>query len=118
MRRFRRCPTVRLTTRHGAVVVAPVATRFGARLLGLAGTDPRPGRGLLIPRCRSVHTFGMRGPLDVLFVARREGRLLVLAVHAPVPPRRVVLGRGSALELVAGEAARLRLEPGSLLRMD
>jgi hypothetical protein len=42
-----------------------------ARLLGLA-LLPRDhaGPGLLIPRCRSVHTFGMRFELDIVFLAR------------------------------------------------
>ena len=47
----------------------PVATTRLSRLLGLAllGRE-RAGAGLLIPRCRSVHTLGMRFPLDLLFL--------------------------------------------------
>ena len=50
------------------------------------------GAGLLIPRCASVHTFGMRFALDVYFLDR-DGR--VLAVHRRVPPRRVLWHRGA-----------------------
>jgi hypothetical protein len=121
MRRFRRCPVATLTCPRGGVVEVPVAVRLAARLLGLAGADPRPGRGLLIPRCRSVHTFGMRAPIDVVFVAPSPGRLLVLAVHAGVPRRRLVRARGSrgdaVLELASGEAERLGLQPGTLMRV-
>ena len=40
-----------------------------SRLLGLALLDRhRAPEGLLIPRCRSVHTYGMRFPLDLLFL--------------------------------------------------
>jgi uncharacterized membrane protein (UPF0127 family) len=40
-----------------------------SRLAGLAGLRrERAGGGLLIPRCRSIHTFGMRFRLDVLFI--------------------------------------------------
>jgi uncharacterized membrane protein (UPF0127 family) len=40
-----------------------------SRLLGLAYLDPLPaGVRLLIPRCRSVHTFGMRFALDLTFL--------------------------------------------------
>lgn len=40
-----------------------------ARLLGLAGLGELPGDvALLIPRCRSVHTFGMRFVLEVAFL--------------------------------------------------
>ena len=68
-----------------------VAERYLHRLVGLAGLgELPPGAGLLIPGCRSVHTFGMRFPVDVLFVTV-EGRSLHVhdARHA-VPPRRVL----------------------------
>jgi catechol 2,3-dioxygenase-like lactoylglutathione lyase family enzyme len=56
----------------------PVATTWLSRLLGLALLSPeRAGAGLLIPRCRSVHTFGMLFPLDLLFLDR-EGRVVEL----------------------------------------
>lgn len=72
----------------------PVATGFRTRLLGLAWRDRADaGPGLLIPRCASVHTFGMRFPLDLFFLDR-AGR--VIAVRRRVPPRRVVWQRGAA----------------------
>jgi uncharacterized protein len=65
----------------------PVATSMSSRLLGLALLrHGRAGPGLLIPRCRSVHTFGMRFPLDLLFLDA-EGR--VIALRRAVPPCRV-----------------------------
>src|SRR5215207_5129898 len=63
-RRFRGLPAVEL--RGDRVRVA--ATRK-ARLLGLSLLDrDAAGTGLLIPRCRSVHTFGMRFRLDLVFL--------------------------------------------------
>jgi uncharacterized protein len=54
----------------------PVATTGLSRLLGLAFlSSERAGAGLLIRGCRSVHTFGMRFDLDVLFLDS-EGRVL------------------------------------------
>ena len=54
----------------------PVATTFVTRLLGLSFLDIREaGQGLLIPGCRRVHTFGMRFPLDLLFLDS-EGRVI------------------------------------------
>jgi len=71
----------------------PVATGLAARLLGLAALDRhRAGPGLLIPRCASVHTFGMRFALNLVFVDRR-GR--PLAIHRGVGRRRVVAVRGA-----------------------
>jgi uncharacterized membrane protein (UPF0127 family) len=74
-----------------------VAAGFRARLLGLARLDRgEAGAGLLIPRCASVHTFGMRFPLDLVFLDRRGAPL---ALHRRVPPRRLVWCRGAAAVL-------------------
>jgi uncharacterized protein len=63
-RRLRRLPSAEV----GGVRV-PVATDVRSRLLGLAFL-PREvaGEGLLIPRCRCVHSFGMRFDLRVVFL--------------------------------------------------
>jgi uncharacterized membrane protein (UPF0127 family) len=60
---------------------------------------------LRIPRCRSVHTFGMRFPLDVIFLDV-DGRPMRIA--RDVPPWRVVSCRGAdaVVETRAGEADR------------
>lgn len=50
-------------------VAVPVANGFRARLLGLALLPAeRAGPGLLLPRCRSIHTVGMRFPIDAVFL--------------------------------------------------
>jgi uncharacterized membrane protein (UPF0127 family) len=82
-----------------------LATSRRARLVGLALTDrERAGGGLLIPGCRSIHTFGMRFAIDVAFldadgavVSRRQG----------VRPRRIVGDRraSAVLEVPAGEGS-------------
>ncbi len=66
----------------------PVATTRLSRLLGLALLSrERAGAGLLIPRCRSVHTLGMRFRLDLLFFDA-AGR--VIEIRRNVPPIRLV----------------------------
>jgi uncharacterized protein len=72
-------------------VAAFVAERYRDRLLGLAWLRELPPRtGLLIPRCRSVHTFGMRFRLDVMFVTLERGSLLVHDARHGVSPGRLV----------------------------
>jgi uncharacterized membrane protein (UPF0127 family) len=81
----------------------PVAAGFRVRLLGLALLSrERAGAGLLIPRCSSVHTFGMRFALDLVFLDERGA---ALAIHRNVRPRRLVRHRRAAavLELPAGQ---------------
>jgi uncharacterized membrane protein (UPF0127 family) len=82
---------------------------------GLAKLDAMPeSTALHIPRCRSVHTFTMRFPLDLIWLDK-AGQ--VVRVDADVPPRRlkncwrarsVVEGRAGTAErfLAAGLAAR------------
>lgn len=62
---------VTLPTGWALGVAVPVATRFRARLLGLALLSAeRAGPGLLLPRCRSIHTVGMRFPIEAVFLDR------------------------------------------------
>jgi uncharacterized protein len=75
----------------------PVAVGVRARLLGLALLDREAaGPGLLIPRCRSVHTFGMRFALDVWFLGADDE---VLDVRRAVPPRHFVARRDAVAVL-------------------
>ncbi|HKO36746.1 MAG TPA: DUF192 domain-containing protein [Solirubrobacterales bacterium] len=81
----------------------PVARGFRARARGLSRRDlTDAGPGLLIPRCASVHTFGMRFPLDLFFLDH-QGR--VISVRRRVPPRRVLWQRGarSVLEIPSSQ---------------
>jgi uncharacterized membrane protein (UPF0127 family) len=65
-----------------------VADRASARLAGLAGMRALPPRtALLIPGCRSVHTFGMRFALDLIWLDH-DGA--IVDVMAAVPPGRIV----------------------------
>jgi uncharacterized protein len=79
--RFRGLQRVELAGRR-----VPVAATALSRLLGLAlmRTD-RAGEGLLIPRCRSVHTFGMRFPLHLIFLD--DGRTPISVRGAARPNR-------------------------------
>ena len=86
-------------------VAVPVAVRRATRMLGLAHLDPAPdGRGLLIPGCRSVHTFGMRFAIDVHFIDR-DGD--VIRSEMAVAPWRVLYCRHACavLELQSVSAA-------------
>jgi hypothetical protein len=77
------------------------------RLVGLAGRrDPHGGAGLLLPRCRSVHTFGMRFALDLVWL---DGGGAVVRVDRGVRRCRVRSCRAarSVLELRSGPAEEL-----------
>lgn len=63
------------------------------------------GRALWIAPCRSVHTFGMRFALDLVWL---DGEERVVRVDSGVVPRRVrtVLPARSVIETAAGGGRR------------
>ncbi len=98
-------------------VVAPaeVARSRAARRRGLLGRAGCDG-ALVLPRCRSVHTVGMRFPIDVVWL---DGADRVVRVRRVVPGRiawRVLRAR-SVVEVGAGAAAAWGLRPGATVRV-
>jgi uncharacterized membrane protein (UPF0127 family) len=72
----------------GGLRLAEARTR-PARMKGLARLDAMPERvALHIPRCRSVHTFTMRFPLDLIWLS---GDGEPVRVDRAVAPRRLKL---------------------------
>jgi uncharacterized membrane protein (UPF0127 family) len=83
-----------------------VAESGWQRLRGLAWRRSPPNDwALLFPRCRSVHTFGMGFPIDIVFLDRWGWPI---DVRRGVKPRRLVTCRAAAavIEMRAGAADR------------
>jgi uncharacterized protein len=95
------------------------AQTFLSRLVGLLGTGAiAEGEGLWIVPCRSVHTLGMRYPIDVAFL---DARGVVVGTLEGLPPNRI--GRvfrdaRGALELRAGTLAATGTAPGDRLEFE
>ena len=88
------------------------ANGWRARLLGLALLDALPHEhALLIRRCRSVHTFGMRFPLDLVFL---DGSGAIVRLVSGTAQRRGFGARAAhaVLETRAGQAERF-IEAGA-----
>ena len=104
----------------GAVVAdrVRIARTLPQRVIGLlARRTFGEGEALVFPACRSIHTVGMRFPIDVVFVSR-EWR--VVAVRSPVPPGRLAVGAWHAsatIELPPGAAKRAAVRVGDQLRL-
>lgn len=113
--------TFELRTATGRCIARHVhmACSFQSRCLGLLSRrDMRKEEGLLLVPGGSIHTLGMRFPIDVVFL-NRQMRILALAEH--VRPWRIrVAPRGTrrVLELAAGQIAAHRLAPGIYLIVD
>jgi uncharacterized protein len=116
--RSRRLPrTVRVVAGDGIDVCArcEVAERTIPRMRGLLGRNGLgPGEGMLINPAPSVMTFFMRVPIDVVFIDKTHR--IVKIVHS-LGPWKIAGARkaSAALELRAGTATWLGLEPGMSL---
>jgi uncharacterized protein len=76
---------------------------------------PALGEGILLSPCKAVHMFGMRFPLDIVFISD-DGR--VVAVYPNLKPWRSTRFHGSAryaLELPAGTIHATRTAVGDSL---
>jgi uncharacterized protein len=69
-----------------------------------------PDQAMLFPRCRSVHTFGMRFPITAVFV---DARWRVMAVRR-MPPGRLARPRLRARSILECPADT-DLRPGDVL---
>ena len=98
--RFDGLPSERLA--NGLVIVE--AKSHSARRRGLARLNSLPAdHALRIPGCWSVHTFGMRFALDLIWLDKRGA---VARVDRDVPPGRMrtCVRARSVIETLAGEA--------------
>lgn len=91
-----------------------LAASFGSRLRGLLGIQLPTDMGLHIRPCASVHMWGMRRPLDVLFLDR-EGTVLRACELRPWQVGGAAKA-ASVLECPAGTIRRLGLRPGQRLQ--
>ena len=114
--------TVRVVNRTREILLGDkvrTARTFLSRLVGLLGTAAiAEGEGLWIVPCRSVHTLGMRYPIDVAFL---DARGIVVGILEGFPPNRV--GRffrdaRGALELRSGILAATGTSPGDRLEFE
>jgi uncharacterized protein len=102
-------------TKMARVLHVRIAAGFMQRARGLLLRPPlAANEALLLPGCASVHTFGMRYAIDVVFLDSL-GRVLYVA--RSLRPWRVASQPGAAavLELSAGGAAAHQLYPGAIL---
>jgi uncharacterized membrane protein (UPF0127 family) len=113
---MRRVSIVNLSRGTVLAEEAEVAETSASRRRGLLGRDRLfEGGGLLIIPCRQVHTFGMRFPIDVVFV---DEALRVVRLVKRLRPGRLspfVLRARTALELPEGTIERTGTRSGDSL---
>jgi uncharacterized membrane protein (UPF0127 family) len=111
---------VRVVNRNtGALLAAAdVADTHRKRITGLLNrANLEPGEGLLIAPCNSVHTVGMRFPIDVLYLTRHNLAAAGETLSPGMRSRRNWPGVASVLELPAGTLRRTGTSPGHQLEL-
>ena len=83
----------------------------------LKHTGLAPGEGLWIAPTEAVHTFGMKFPIDVLFLDKKRK---VLKIRSEMPRSRmaICLRAHSVLELPSGTAAAMQTVVGDQLEFE
>ena len=95
------------------------ADTFLSRLTGLLGKDNlKPGQGLVIGRCNSIHMFFMKFPIDAIFVGR-ENRVVGLVEN--IKPFQVspIFWQGNfVIEVGVGVIKNSNTALGDLIRLE
>jgi uncharacterized membrane protein (UPF0127 family) len=89
-----------------------------ARRVGLLKHDKlAPGQGLWIYPTQGIHTFGMRFPIDVLFIDRQMRVKRIYHKLAPFRLTSLVWSAQSVLELPSGSLADTKTAVGDELQI-
>ena len=90
-------------------------SNFLERMRGLLGSPPlKENEGLLIVPCSSVHTFGMRYAIDLVFL---DKQLTIVKTISALKPWRMAASNAASmvLELATGSLDQLQLSNGQQL---
>ena len=97
------------------------------RLVGLlTRSSLAPGEGMIFPQCRSIHTWFMRFPIDVVFLktaeepgTRSSWHGVVVKVVSRLEPFRIAAAGAAdtTVELPQGTVAAAGVEAGELLEI-
>ncbi len=93
-----------------------IARTRSARRKGLLGRDGF-GAALLLPRCRSIHTIGMRFTIDAAF-CDRAGTVLRLVTVPPGRLARPCLSASQVVEADGGAFERWGVTAGDALTFE
>ena len=104
--------TDRQTELAGAADIADTSQKRRTGLLKHQSLEP--GQGLWIVPCEAVHTFGMKFPIDVLYLSKQK-KVLKIRDNMKRSRMSICLRAHSVLELPAGYAAQTSTQVGDQL---
>ncbi len=102
---------INVTRKLSVANQAKVARTPWERMVGLLSRQRlQPGEGMIFPHCRAIHTFGMRFPIDVVFLKDESVVKVVPALAAGHMAE--ATGADTVIELPSGAAALAGIELG------
>ena len=105
---------------RGTVIATDVrfARTIGERTRGLLDWEEiLPGQALVISPCKAIHMFGMRFPIDVLFVGRDGVVLRAIEGIKPGQMTRVYFRARLTIELPVGAIRASKTAAGDVLQL-
>lgn len=109
-------PVVNLTKSTWLATKVSKADNFATRLVGLLRRRSlNPDEALWLVPCKGIHTFGMKFPIDVLFLNRRGSVLQMLSRLAPRSFSGLSWRSYSVLELPEGVIEKSNTELGDAM---
>ena len=95
---------------------ASFAASWRTRMVGLLGRRALPdGEALIFPRCRAIHTIGMRFPIDAIFIDRAWRVVALRPALAPGLPAIWAWDAWGVIEAAQGTIASAQLRIGDQL---
>ena len=106
------------TTKEEIALNLVIADNIFSRMKGLLGKIAMPdGEAIWIKPCNGIHTFGMKFPIDVVFLNREY---CVVAVRKNLKPNRIVpiiFNASSVIELPSGIIDRTSTKIGDTVEI-
>lgn len=95
---------------------ACIADSFLSRLKGLLGrTEFKPGEGLIIKPCDSIHTFFMHFPIDVVFIDKQNKIIKIYPLLKPWRLSSLFFSAVSCIELPSGILTKTNTQEGDYI---
>jgi uncharacterized membrane protein (UPF0127 family) len=109
---------INLTTGKEMANRLTAAEKVFSRMKGLLGKNSlASGEGLLIRPCKGIHTFGMRFPIDALFLDKNNQVVATVNNLHPNKITRLYLNAESVIEFPSGTLEATSTKPGDRIEI-
>lgn len=95
-----------------------ISNNFFTRLKGLLGKSKLPdGQGMIITPCKSIHTFFMKFPIDVVFIDKNYRVVEIIKDMAPGHTSSYVKNAWAVIEMPVDKSNESKIGVGDQLQV-